>query len=45
MDCGHVPQVERSEECNRLLLEFFSRAEVTARMEPAAVGPGQAQAA
>ena len=45
LDCGHVPQVERSEECNRLLLEFFSRAEVTARMEPAAVGPGQAQAA
>ena len=26
-DCGHVPQVERSEETNRLLLDFFARAE------------------
>jgi pimeloyl-ACP methyl ester carboxylesterase len=30
MDCGHVPQVERPEECNRLLLDFFARAELTA---------------
>jgi pimeloyl-ACP methyl ester carboxylesterase len=27
MDCGHVPQVERPEECQRLLLDFFARAE------------------
>jgi pimeloyl-ACP methyl ester carboxylesterase len=25
--CGHVPQVERPEETNRLLLDFFARAE------------------
>jgi pimeloyl-ACP methyl ester carboxylesterase len=25
--CGHVPQVERPEECDRLLLDFFARAE------------------
>lgn len=25
--CGHVPQVERSEETNELLLDFFSRAQ------------------
>jgi pimeloyl-ACP methyl ester carboxylesterase len=40
-DCGHVPQVERPEECNRLLLDFFARAEVA---EPDA-GRGRAQAA
>jgi hypothetical protein len=25
--CGHVPQVERPEETNALLLDFFKRAE------------------
>jgi pimeloyl-ACP methyl ester carboxylesterase len=33
--CGHVPQVERPEETNRLLLDFFARAE---RTEGTAVG-------
>ncbi len=28
-DCGHVPQVERPEETNRLLLDFFARTEGT----------------
>ncbi len=32
--CGHVPQVERPEETNQLLLDFFTRAE---RMEGAPV--------
>ena len=41
-DCGHVPQVEHPEECNRLLLDFFARAEVAA---PAATGIRRAQAA
>jgi pimeloyl-ACP methyl ester carboxylesterase len=45
MDCGHVPQVERAEECNRLLLDFFARAELTAHWKSAAVSPGQARAA
>jgi hypothetical protein len=27
MDCGHVPQVERPEECHRLVLDFFARVE------------------
>ncbi len=30
--CGHVPQVERPEETNRLLMDFFARA------EPAGIG-------
>jgi len=34
-DCGHVPQVERPEECHRLLLDFFARSE-SARSESAA---------
>jgi pimeloyl-ACP methyl ester carboxylesterase/putative sterol carrier protein len=34
--CGHVPQVERPEETNALLLDFFARAE---RMEGAARSP------
>ena len=33
--CGHVPQVERPEETNELLLRFFSRAQLA---ESAAVG-------
>ncbi len=31
--CGHVPQVERSEECNALLLDFFARHELSARAD------------
>jgi pimeloyl-ACP methyl ester carboxylesterase len=31
--CGHVPQVERPEETNQLLMDFFARA------EPAGVRP------
>ena len=34
--CGHVPQVERPEETNELLLDFFSRAE---RLEGTATAP------
>jgi pimeloyl-ACP methyl ester carboxylesterase len=33
--CGHVPQVERPEETNRLLMDFF------ARVEPAGLHAGQ----
>jgi pimeloyl-ACP methyl ester carboxylesterase len=44
-DCGHVPQVERPEECNRLLLDFFARAEVAAPAGVAKIGRGRAQAA
>jgi pimeloyl-ACP methyl ester carboxylesterase len=42
---GAHDQVERAEECNRLLLDFFARAEVTAPWKSAAFGPGQARAA
>jgi pimeloyl-ACP methyl ester carboxylesterase len=35
--CGHVPQVERAEETNRLLLQFSARAE--AAVAPPAAGP------
>jgi pimeloyl-ACP methyl ester carboxylesterase len=34
--CGHVPQVERPEECNRLLLDFFARVEAGTRAEAGA---------
>jgi pimeloyl-ACP methyl ester carboxylesterase len=34
--CGHVPQVERPEETNQLLMDFFSRAEVVSA-EPSRV--------
>jgi pimeloyl-ACP methyl ester carboxylesterase len=27
LDCGHVPQVERPEECHELVLEFLARAD------------------
>ena len=30
-DCGHVPQVERPEECNALLLNFFEQRETERR--------------
>jgi pimeloyl-ACP methyl ester carboxylesterase len=30
--CGHVPQVERAEECNELLTTFFARAEQARRV-------------
>jgi pimeloyl-ACP methyl ester carboxylesterase len=39
--CGHVPQVERSEETNELLLKFFARSELASRT---AARPTQAKA-
>ncbi|MDQ6606962.1 MAG: alpha/beta fold hydrolase [Actinomycetota bacterium] len=33
-ECGHVPQVERAEECNELLEHFFARAERENRDRP-----------
>jgi pimeloyl-ACP methyl ester carboxylesterase len=33
-ECGHVPQVERAEECNQLLAEFFVRVEDESRARP-----------
>jgi pimeloyl-ACP methyl ester carboxylesterase len=44
-DCGHVPQVEFPEECNRLLLDFFARVEATAPGAAGQSGPEEAQAA
>jgi pimeloyl-ACP methyl ester carboxylesterase len=41
-DCGHVPQVERPEKTNELLLDFFARAESSAAGDAL---PGQAKAA
>ena len=32
--CGHVPQVERPDETNELLLRFFARAEITLAASP-----------
>jgi hypothetical protein len=29
--CGHVPQVERPEETNALLMRFFAQADIAAR--------------
>jgi pimeloyl-ACP methyl ester carboxylesterase len=43
--CGHVPQVERPEECNPLLLDFFHRAELAATAGAMRVGPRRAAAA
>jgi len=43
--CGHVPQVERPEECNRLLLDFFARAELIAPGSAARTLRRRAQAA
>jgi len=33
-DCGHVPQVERPEETNELLLHFFARTEISLAQTP-----------
>jgi pimeloyl-ACP methyl ester carboxylesterase len=33
-DCGHVPQVERPEETNELLLRFFARSEISLAATP-----------
>lgn len=48
-DCGHVPQVERPEETNRLLLRFFARTEGVSEgvSEPSqiAIPPQDAEAA
>jgi pimeloyl-ACP methyl ester carboxylesterase len=33
--CGHVPQVERADETNELLLSFFARADAAAPDVPA----------
>jgi pimeloyl-ACP methyl ester carboxylesterase len=43
--CGHVPQVERSEECNELLLDFFARTQAASSGAAAALGRGHARAA
>jgi pimeloyl-ACP methyl ester carboxylesterase len=45
MECGHVPQVERPEECHRLLLDFFLRVEAGAASEAPARPARGAQAA
>jgi len=37
--CGHVPQVECPEETNRLLMQFFARAERSAAMPATAIRP------
>ncbi|MDQ2897882.1 MAG: alpha/beta fold hydrolase [Actinomycetota bacterium] len=36
-NCGHVPQVERPEEINQLLMDFFARAQATEPARPAVV--------
>jgi pimeloyl-ACP methyl ester carboxylesterase len=43
--CGHVPQVERPEECNRLLLDFFTRVESAEAGSVPRIGRGHARAA
>ncbi|MDQ6807592.1 MAG: alpha/beta fold hydrolase [Actinomycetota bacterium] len=43
--CGHVPQVERPEECNRLLLDFFARVEAMSAGTAARTARGHARAA
>ena len=42
--CGHVPQVERAQETNELLLDFFARAERSGRV-PSGLAGADAQAA
>jgi pimeloyl-ACP methyl ester carboxylesterase len=42
--CGHVPQVERPEETNNLLMRFFARAELSAVDRPA-IGLAEASGA
>ncbi len=43
-ECGHVPQVERSEECNELLEQFFARAERETRV-PRQIPSAESEAA
>jgi pimeloyl-ACP methyl ester carboxylesterase len=43
--CGHVPQVERPEETNELLMGFFAKAEQAERRQRAGLTAGRAQAA
>jgi pimeloyl-ACP methyl ester carboxylesterase len=42
--CGHVPQVERPEQTNRLLLEFFARADRSADAATRAAAEGTPRA-
>jgi pimeloyl-ACP methyl ester carboxylesterase len=44
-DCGHVPQVERADETNALLLDFFARIEVDGHGAHGRAAPRRAQAA
>ena len=44
-ECGHVPQVERPEETNRLLMEFFARVESAVQAPPVADADDAAAAA
>jgi pimeloyl-ACP methyl ester carboxylesterase len=44
-DCGHVPQVERADETNALLLDFFARVEVDGHGAHGRAAPRRAQAA
>jgi pimeloyl-ACP methyl ester carboxylesterase len=43
--CGHVPQVERPDETNELLIGFFAEAEQVMRDRGAGLGPRRARAA
>ena len=43
--CGHVPQVERPEETNRLLRRFFARAEAAEQQVEARARRSGAEAA
>jgi pimeloyl-ACP methyl ester carboxylesterase len=43
--CGHVPQVERPEECNELLLDFFARTQAASSRTAARLARGHARAA
>jgi pimeloyl-ACP methyl ester carboxylesterase len=43
--CGHVPQVERPEETNELLMGFFAESEQAERRQREALRAGRAQAA
>jgi pimeloyl-ACP methyl ester carboxylesterase len=44
-NCGHVPQVERPEQTNSLLREFFARTPVRNELVAAGSDPRDAQAA
>jgi pimeloyl-ACP methyl ester carboxylesterase len=43
--CGHVPQVERPEQTNAMLMDFFARADAAAPSRPAVVSARRSQAA